>query len=196
MINPDIIFGRLGNNLFQKAYIYGQMKRGEIPDIFVQDPKYFDEYREEIRQLFGSYSKEVLDPLPYIAIHLRVGKNPLNPSEPAYLKNPFYVSLPSTDYYEKALEHFPNERFLVFSDDLDFAQNYFIGEEYEFDETKDEIEALTQMSRCKGHIIANSSFSLWGAYLSPHGGKVVAPKNWYSDGDQNRTKCPSDWVRV
>src|SRR3990167_664091 len=155
MSNPHLHFGRLGNNLFQWAYIYAQCRKGEIPDIFLQSPEYFEGYEEEIKDLFGRGDGSE----PYIAIHLRVGENPINPSEPRYEKNPFYKNLAETDYYEKAIVLFPNERFLIFSDDLEFAKSYFIGKEYEFDETKDPIEALTRMSNCKSVIIANSSFS-------------------------------------
>lgn len=192
MKDPRFHFGRLGNSLFQYSFIYAQCRKGIIPDIFVQDVSYFDEYREEIRQLFNPNPSE---PLPYVAVHLRVGKNPLNPNEPAYLKNPYYVALPETDYYEKAIAHFPNEKFLVFSDDPIFAKNYFIGDEYEFDETKDDLECLNRMSRCIGHITANSSYSFWGAYLSPYSKKVIAPKDWFSDGVQ-RVKVPDDWIKI
>ena len=53
------------------------------------------------------------------------------------------------------------------------------------------------MAGCKGHIIANSSFSWWAAYIAPQEGKVVAPSalNWHPDGVE-RTKCPKEWVRI
>ena len=154
MINPQLHFGRLGNNLFQFAYIYSQFRKGEIPDIFLQSPKYFEGYEEEIRQLFGIGDGSE----PYVAIHLRRAGNPINPSEPKYSENPFYIDLATTDYYKKAIALFPNERFLVFSDDMKFAKSYFIGKKYEFNETEDPVEVLTRMSNCKSVIIANSSF--------------------------------------
>ncbi len=77
MINPQFHFGRLGNNLFQFSYIYAQCRKGEIPDIFLQNPKFFKGYEEEIKDLFGRGNGSE----PYVAIHLRRGANPLNPSE-------------------------------------------------------------------------------------------------------------------
>lgn len=193
MIDPKIIFGRLGNSLFQYAYIYAQCRRGEIPDIYIQDPKYFDEFRDEIRQLFG----EGIRPSDFVAIHLRRGGNPLNPNEPRYSENPFYVNLAQTDYYRRAVEHFPNERFLVFSDDVAFAREYFNGDQFIFDHSKDAVAVLNRMAGCKGIIMANSSLSFWAAYLGSPNKRVIAPsiKNWYSDGVE-RTKCPQNWERI
>lgn len=195
MKDPRIIFGRLGNSLFQYAYIYAQMKRGELPDIFLQDTRYFEGHEEEIRELFGGGDGSE----PYVAVHLRRGDNPLNPHEPQYSKNGFYVDLAETGYYEVALSLFPNEKFLVFSDDLDFAKMYFVGDEYDFDETADPVEAMTRMSNCKSVIMANSSFSWWGGFLcNPQENyKIVAPSKdrWYSDGVE-RTLCPKSWIRI
>lgn len=192
--DPRIIFGRLGNSLFQYAYIYAQMKRGEIPDIFIQDPKYFDEYREEIQQLFG----EGIGYLPYVAMHVRRGKNPINPNEPAYSDNDFYVDLMKTPYYAHAIDQFPRRKFLIFSDDMEFAREQFKGEIFGFDESETDLEAFNKMASCDGHIIANSSFSWMAAYLSPVTQKVVAPdsKKWYSDGSETRTVCPKEWIRI
>lgn len=181
MIQPHKLFGRLGNQMFQMAYIYGQMKLGNIPDIYVQDYRYFEHCKEDIKRLFG----DGIEKTDRIAIHVRRGD---------YVNNPFYVDLSETDYYEKAIAMFPNEKFLVFSDDVDFCKEYFIGDEYEFDYST-ELGALNEMASCKGHIIANSSFSWWGAYLSPHNGKVVYPNNWYSDGI-TRTHCPPNWIKI
>ena len=52
MIHPDKLFGRLGNRMFQMAYIYSKMLDGEIPDIYVQDYTLFNKHRVKIAQLF------------------------------------------------------------------------------------------------------------------------------------------------
>lgn len=181
MIPITKLTGRLGNQMFQFAYIFAHMKQGIVDDIYVQDPYYFDEFRNEIRQLYG----DGIGKIDKVAIHVRRGD---------YVKNHFYVDLSKTDYYERAIAEFPGEKFLVFSDDIDFCKNYFIGDEYEFNDDN-EVEAMNKMASCKGVIMANSSFSFWGAYLS--NGKVVAPSKelWYSDGIE-RTKCPDSWLRL
>lgn len=191
MINPQKIFGRLGNNMFQGAYIYAQMRKGAIPDIYLQDPAYFDEYRDEIRQLF-SVKK---DPVDMVAIHVRRAGNPTNPDEPNYSDNPFYVNLIDDGYYERAMALFPNSNFLIFSDDIEWCKNYPLFSGCEFSEGKTELEDLELMANCKGIIMANSSFSFWGAYLS-NAIKIVAPKAWYTDGNNERTKLLPEWTRI
>lgn len=194
MINPQKIFGRLGNSLFQYSYIYAQMKRGEIPDIFIQDPKYFDEYKEEIKQLFS----EGIGYLPYVAIHVRRGKNPINPEEPAYSENPFYTNLIETTYYGEAIDQFPQRKFLIFSDDMDWVKENFKGEIFGYDESETDLEAFGKMASCESIIMANSSFAWWASFLCPHKDKkIICPseKIWYADG-KIRTKVPSDWVQI
>jgi hypothetical protein len=54
------------------------------------------------------------------------------------------------------------------------------------------------MSKCKNHIIANSSFSWWGAWLNPNKEKIViAPKNWFANNKINTSDLvPKSWIRV
>lgn len=182
----------MGNRLFQGAYLYAQMKRGEIPDLFVQDYKLFEEYTEDIKKLYG----EGIGILPYTAIHLRVGGNPINPSEPRYMENPFYVNLADTGYYLKAIEHFPHGKFLVFSDDMDFARAYFEGERFAFDDSETDLEAFNKMASCDSHIIANSSWSWWAAFLCTQvNKKILYPSEWFSD-KVKRITFPDDWVEI
>lgn len=194
MRHPDSLFGRLGNRLFQMSYIYSQVKKGKIKDIYVQDYREFDEYKEELQKLYG----EGIGYLPYTSLHIRVGGNPVNPTEPRYADNPFYTCLIKSGYYIKALEHFPHQKFLVFSDDMEFAKHYLTGDKFLFDDSKDDIEAFNKAASCQNHIVSNSSFSWWWAYLSTSPDKkIVAPQEneWYSDG-QSRIKIPPEWTQI
>ena len=189
MINPQIIFGRLGNSLFQYAYIYAQMKNGNIPDIYLQDPAYFDKYRHEIKQMFRPETSQI----DMVAIHIRRANNPINPHEPKYSDNPFYVDLFKTGYYERAMLEFPDADFLIFSDDIEWCKQQSLFAGCEFSEGRTGIEDMELMSQCKGIIMANSSFSWWAAYLS--NAKVIAPKYWYADGIE-RTKLLKEWKKI
>jgi len=180
MVNPDVYFGRLGNRMFQMAYIYAQNMKGAIPDIYVQNPVYFEDYAEEIKNMFRPRHPK----LDKVAIHVRRGD---------YVDHPFYVDLTKTDYYQKAMAEFPGSKFLVFSDDIPWCKEQKIFKDCEFSEGFTEIEDMDRMSACKGVIIANSSFSWWGAYLSS--GAIIAPLAWYTDGVE-RTKCPKEWKRI
>lgn len=181
MISPDKLFGRLGNRLFQMAYIFNQAKLSVIPDIYVQDPLFFMESAEEIKALFG----QGITPINQVAIHVRRGD---------YVNNSFYVDLMKTDYYESAIALFPGEKFLVFSDDIEWCKQQPLFAECEFSEGNDEIVDFNLMAGCKSIICANSSYSLWAGILCK--GRVVAPSAWYTDGDETRTVCPNNFIRL
>lgn len=189
MVNPDKIFGRLGNRMFQMAFILARMWDGEIDDYYLQDPKYFDQHRLKLRGMFG----QGIEPINQVSIHVRRGANPSNPDEPNYSENPFYVNLYNTDYYERAMEQFPDAEFLVFSDDVEWCKTQPLFKDCEFAGGNTEIEDFNLMAGCKGHIIANSSFSWWAAYLS--GNKTVAPSEWFTDGVE-RVGFPPEWIRI
>jgi hypothetical protein len=183
MIPMYKLSGRLGNQMFQFAFLHAQMRDGKIPDVYVQDVAYFDKYANEIKQMYG----DGIEPIDQVAIHVRRGD---------YVGNPFYVDLYAhTDYYEKAMEQFPGAEFLVFSDDIAFCKSQVLFKDCEFSEYNDELTDFNLMAGCKGHIIANSSYSWWAAYVAPFTKKVIAPKHWYADGVE-RTKVPNNWERL
>jgi len=186
MIHPDKLFGQLGNRMFQMAYIYAQSRKGKINDIYVQDPIYFDEYAKEIRAWFG---QGVGKRIPQIAVHVRRGD---------YVGNKFYVDLAETQYYYLAMAEFGDVEFLVFSDDIEWCKKQEIFNGCSFAEGNDSITDMNLMAACEGHIIANSSFSWWAAYLSPYTKKVVCPnikESWYAD-KVVRTFVPSSWIQI
>lgn len=182
MISVRRQIGGLGNLLFKEAYLMSQVQKGDIPDVYVQDPAYFSGIDNYIKTVFG----QNITTLNQVAIHVRRGD---------YVGNSFYVDLSETPYYEQAMMEFPDADFLVFSDDISWCKKQPIFAGCEFSEGHTEVEDLNLMASCTGHIIANSSFSWWAAYLSPNGGKVIAPKLWYADSVE-RTKCPPHWKRI
>ena len=121
-----------------------------------------------------------------ISIHLRIGDYGLiNHSEGSSKKNVSMVLRES--YYTKAIglvaELFPEHTLVVFSDDQRAARNILPrGKDYLFIEGNDAMNAhedLRLMSHCRHHIIANSTFSWWGAWLNPDlEKKVFAPQYW------------------
>lgn len=188
MKTPRKLFGGFGNRLFQMAYIYADMRRGRIPDIYVQNLEYFEEFGDEIKRWFG----EGVKPLPYVSLHVRRGD---------YLNNHYYAQL-EADYYQKAMAEFPGARFLIFCADrqegsndvadIQWCKDTFKGEQFEFWIGKSEEDDFNAMAGCEGHIIANSSFSWMAAYVG--GGKTVAPKAWFANGTTIPT--PNDWILI
>ena len=186
MVNLDKHFGRLGNRMFQLAFCYAYARDHNI-DFYYQDPKWFEKYSNEIKQIFS----EGIGHDGRVSIHVRRAGNPSNLEEPDYYNNPFYKTL-GEDYYKKAMDLFPNRKFIVFSDDIEWCVNQEMFKNCDFSD-RSEKEDFTLMASCDGHIIANSTFSWWAAYLGK--GRVVAPKEWYADGIE-RTICPKEWIKI
>lgn len=154
-----------------------------------QSAKYFSAYRKRLLTLFQlpaslqQYVDEKFYNLihghkgPIVSIHLRLGD---------YLVIDGFMHLWKDEfkhYYATAISLFPeNTLFVVFSDDLPYAQDFFIKNFPErkavFPKDSDYIE-LYLMAKCDHNIIANSTFSWWGAYLNDNPEKIViAPKEW------------------
>ena len=165
---------------------------------FFQSEKYFKNIESEIREDF-SFKDEILNPCKEmissvgdaISLHIR---------RTDYLKNPNHTEL-DIEYYISALEMFePNIPVIIFSDDIDWCkeQKIFDSDRFMISESKDQYVDLCLMSLCKYHIIANSSFSWWGAWLS-NSNKVIAPIQWFGDNNSDKdTKdlIPERWTRV
>jgi hypothetical protein len=110
------------------------------------------------------------------------------------------------DYYRAGMEEIGRRardpRFFVFSDDIPWArENLRIdGPTWFVDHNgpDEDYQDLRLLSRCRHHIIANSSFSWWGAWLGAHDDQiVVAPRRWFASG-KRRTHdlCPARWLKM
>jgi hypothetical protein len=108
-----------------------------------------------------------------------------------YLGDPAFTDLASGDYYERAMSQFDSDTtFVIFSDDIEWCRQRFRGNPTFFVEALSEVEDLFLMARCRGHIIANSTFSWWGAWLDPNPDKkVIAPAQWF-EGERADPSVP------
>jgi hypothetical protein len=109
------------------------------------------------------------------------------------------------EYYTKAVQFVSGKlqdpKFFVFSDDVEWAKNnlvinyqtYFVS-----DINIPDYEEIIIMSKCKHNIIANSSFSWWGAWLNENKNKIViAPKKWFSSNyTDTKDLIPQNWIRL
>jgi hypothetical protein len=97
----------------------------------------------------------------------------------------FYDTI-DEDYYDKSiakvLEKEPNREFILFTDDLEYARRRLGAHmaRISVDQTQSSLEVLAKMRACSGAIMANSSFSWWGAFLQENKGIQIAPKKWHS----------------
>ena len=102
------------------------------------------------------------------------------------------------NYYLEALKLFDKDRIvIIFSDDPEWCkqQEFFSSKRFLISETKSNAIDLCLMSLCSAHIIANSTFSWWGAWLA-NSEKVVAPKKWDRKGHSNlleKNTIADDW---
>ena len=126
-----------------------------------------------------------------------------------YVSNPAANAVHGTcgvDYYQRARDYFlaklENPVFVVFSDDIPWArENLAFGDSAVFVDWNDastNYADLKLQSACHHNIIANSSFSWWGAWLGRQEGKeVIAPEKWFADGAHpGHSIVPSGWVRI
>lgn len=180
------------------------------------DPNYFKEIRETIIKEFNA--DHMLKPENVILQHEISSNNSVavHIRRKDYLTNTYFRSLPK-EYYIKSMEQLLNEInspvFYFFSDDIEWAKEQFSAiQNVRFVEsnsisesvwsTTGDIEDLMLMRSCKHQIIANSSFSWWGAWLNENPSKkVFFPAHWYNDAKaQNQFEIndfiPSDWIKV
>lgn len=108
-------------------------------------------------------------------------------------------------YYERAaqllLARQPKLRFFLFSDDLDWTRdNIKLPADCNFvdiNRGNSSFNDMRLMSRCTHQVIANSTFSWWGAWLNGNPEKlVIAPERWFAAGEAANSICPPTWVRL
>ena len=120
-----------------------------------------------------------------------------------YLANAHRFPPCSPSYFAAALETMPaNLPVLVFSDDVAWcrAQPLFASRRFMFSKSGSNLDDLCLMTLCRHHIISNSSFSWWGAWLALHPRQqVVAPLHWFGAAASPAKRinvAPSHWCRL
>lgn len=174
-----------------------------------QTPLYFNAIRSVLLKEFEFREIPVKDNYPFIdsikkqnsvSIHIRRGD---------YISNPEYLKihgLCTIDYYQRAIEYIckkvDNPTFYIFSDDMEWVKQniQFVNNCVYVTNTPDKKDHFEMylMSLCKHNIIANSSFSWWGAWLNQNNPSIViAPKQWMGDpAIDTKDLIPSEWVRI
>ncbi len=174
----------LDDAAISQAYFEPEAKFNPIPyeknvDLygFFQSEKYFSDYKELIRQKYR-FREDLLPPewqnvSADCSIHVRRGDY-LNEAH-------LYVPL-QMDYYKRAIKIMKArgcKSFLVFTDNVEWCKKQF-PQDMTVVERLSDIQSLCLMSRCKNHIIANSTFSWWSSWLCDNPSKMIlAPQVWY-----------------
>ena len=169
---------------------------------YFQDYEVFEPYRDMLmrelqpRKVLNtqneSYLRQIAD-VNSVAVHLRRGVYVTD----ARIRSQYPdVSL---EYYQKAIEiissKIQNPYFFIFSNDCDWVKQT-IKNNFKFNLLESggpDYEHLYLMSQCKHHIITNSTFSWWGAWLNSNAEQIViAPKDW----EKNHARIPDSWIRM
>ncbi len=166
---------------------------------YFQSEKYFAAYADQVRSDFtfhSAFHDEAVKNLQSIggkavSLHIRRGD---------YVNLQDKHPLCTLAYYEEALATVPDYLpILIFSDDIGWCrhQPLFQNRRFRFSEGRSNIMDLCLMSLCEHHIISNSSFSWWGAWLSVNPDKIViTPKNWFGPSYAHmdtRDLIPETW---
>lgn len=118
-----------------------------------------------------------------------------------YLNFPDVFHVLDKDYVVRAIDEIGRDKtFFIFSDDVAWCQENLTGLSgvKTIYPNGSKYEDFWLQSACTHHIIGNSSFSWWAAWLSEGGGKVIAPKKWFREkGPQDdQDLIPDRWIRV
>jgi len=196
----------MGPTIVNHHYMEPNFHYNEIPYMnnqhlmgYFQSEKYFTHNRGKVLELFSidDISKKLISDKyggvlsgNTCSLHVRRGD---------YLRLPNHHPVCDLSYYNESIELFSGDTtFLVFSDDLPWCREVFSGNFIFIDGNVDYID-MWLMSLCKNNIIANSSFSWWGAWLgSPEGRTVISPTKWFGSAVSHNTKdlIPSNWLRI
>ena len=179
-------------------------------DGYFQCEKYFKDIREIILKQFtinqevSNYTKEIENKIQNsqnsCSLHIRRG-------DFVNSKNINIHGACDIEYYKKAIQYLEekveNINYFIFSDDIEWVkENLAIQNAIYIDSKEKRIphEDIYLMSLCKNNIIANSSFSWWGAWLNQNEKKIViAPKRWFADDkleSQSKDIVCESWVKI
>ena len=173
---------------------------------YFQNESYFKEFRSEILKEFtlktklNEHNTEMLQQIKQtnsVSVHVRRGD---------YLNLENIFSSCSLDYYQKSIEYIvskiKNPHFYLFSNDIEWVtKNLRIDYPFTIVDINDADTGyydLELMKNCKHNIIANSSFSWWGAWLNENPNKiVVTPKEWYVNKKYGTSDINCvEWVKI
>lgn len=172
---------------------------------YFQSELYFRKYEKEIREDFQIVSAlkpitlktiDFIKSVNAVSIHFRRGD---------YIGNSIHET-DKTEYYKVAMKNVEskveNPVYFIFSDDINWVRENFetsFETHYiDFNDSESNYEDLKLMSSCKHNIIANSSFSWWGAWLNSNPDKIViAPQKWFGDETLNyKDIIPQNWIKI
>lgn len=158
---------------------------------YFQSEKYFKHCEDLIRSYLTPKSA-IFNFSDTTSIHVRRGD---------YISLGKCFKILDMKYYEKAIDKTNTKNYMVFSDDIDWCKKHFTDNNFIFVEGNSPEVDLAMMSCCEHNIIANSSFSWWGAWLNKNvNKKIIAPMEWFgpelSPTHNTKDLIPESWIRI
>lgn len=192
--DKNINFNKLKSRIFN-LYLNG----------YFQNYSYFKDFEEKLRKDFEFKKKPNKKNIKILKDIARNNSVSIHFRRTDYVTNKItnkHHGVCNLDYYQKTVkligEKVKDPIFYIFSDDINWVKvNFKIKyKTYYIDHNKKGWQDLRLMSQCKHNIIANSSFSWWGAWLNENREKIViAPKKWFAGYKFNKTdRIMKDWI--
>jgi hypothetical protein len=199
------------NDLSFLKFVYSESPSMEFKEIdyrenlfikgYFQSENYFKHNREHIIKLFSPQREieefinkkhsSLIDSSEHVSVHVRRGD---------YLKLSDYHNVLGKGYYQKAMKDYDGAKFVFFSDDIEWCRETFKGHNSVFIEKQPDVMDLFLMSKITHNIIANSSFSWWGAWLNQAEKQtVVCPGEWFGPKNSHlvtKDLTPSSWNAI
>lgn len=183
----------ISDNTFLEGYWQSEKYFEGIEDLLYNELKFvsdIDERNSEIIKMTSTVNS--------VSLHVRRGDYVTDAKANAV------HGLCDKSYYYNAinyiLKNVPDPHFFIFSDDMDWVKKELTinGSVVYVDFNKKDSDDLRLMSKCKHNIIANSTFSWWGAWLNNNPQKIViAPKKWFESPERSSNDLiPPSWIKV
>lgn len=216
---PNYVFSRIGRKIlprrktefippYSKNYIF-------LQDVYTSEDKYYEGFwqcikyyiciKDQLREIYShpvpnQYNRMLIDTISTcnsVGIHIRRGD---------YLAQPVYSNICNIEYYKKSIEIILSDglphSFYIFSNDMEWCVENIkpLVKENEIvfvtsNKGKDSYWDMFLMTYCKDLIIANSSFSWWGAFLNAQKGNVYVPARWLNS-DYEIDLYDDSWIRI
>lgn len=167
----------------EKGFRYQDITESGMMIGYWQSEKYFADIADQVRKEFYLPKASIDDDM--VAVTVRRGD---------YLLLPEVFHNLGNEYYLEALEVFHDHTVVVFSDDPAWCISNLEWADYVMP-CNTAVTDLSLLSSFKNHIIANSSFGWWGAWLA-NGNTVVSPRNWFTNGLDTTDLIPDRWIRI
>jgi len=192
--NKNVVV-KLNDNFYYKELKYNNDAHYYLNGYW-QTEKYFKEHEDIIKKELSPSEEDLIRlksmiPPESVSLHIR---------RTDYVTSNGFHPVQTIEYYEKALSLIGDyKNIVVFSDDISWCKENLPFDNIKFIEGNKDFEDLWLMSLCDHNIIANSSFSWWGAWLNNNiNKKVVAPSNWFGQQANTNTSdiIPENWIKL